>query len=252
MTALIEFHWLFLLLAAPFFGSFLGLLVVRLPAGEPVIAGRSRCPSCGHTLAARDLVPVLGWLIRRGRCRHCEAEISWLYPIVELAALAIAAWALAVLPGWLAWAGAGFGWVLLTLAIIDARHFLLPDALTLPLAPAGLAVAWFANPDAIADHAIGGLIGAAALGLIALLYRRLRARDGLGWGDVKLFGALGCWTAWQGLPTILLYAALAGLLWALTLRLTGRHLTATTHLPFGPFLCWAGWLVWLYGPVMWG
>ena len=122
----------------------------------------------------------------------------------------------------------------------------------MPLAPAGLAVGWFTNPDAIADHALGGLIGAATLGLIAVLYRRLRGRDGLGWGDVKLFGALGCWTAWQGLPTILLSAALAGLLWAVALRLTGRHLTATTRLPFGPFLCWAGWLVWLYGPVMWG
>ena len=252
MTVLTEIHWLLLLLAAPFVGSFLGLLIVRLPAGEPVMAGRSRCPACGRTLAVRDLVPILNWLSHRGRCRQCGAAISQLYPAVELAALAIAVWSLAVLPGWLAWAGAAFGWMLLTLAVIDARHFLLPDALTLPLAPAGLAVAWFVYPGALADHAIGGLAATAGLALIAWLYRRLRNRDGLGWGDVKLFGALGCWTAWQGLPTILLYAALAGLLWVVALRLTGRHLTATTHLPFGPFLCWAGWLVWLYGPVMLG
>ena len=252
MTVLAQMHGLVLLLAAPFVGSFLSLLVVRLPAGEPVVTGRSRCPDCGHVLSVRDLVPMVSWLARRGRCRYCGADISRLYPAVELAALVIAGWALAVLPGWLAWAGAGFGWTLLTLAMIDARHFRLPDPLTLPLAPAGLAVAWLGDPSAIAGHVGGGLAGAGILALIAWVYRRLRGRDGLGWGDVKLFGALGCWTAWQGLPTILLYAALAGLLWALALRLTGRHLTAATHLPFGPFLCWAGWLVWLYGPVTWG
>ena len=252
MTTLQQFHGLLLVLAAPMVGSFLGLLIVRLPAGEPVVAGRSRCPACGETLSARDLVPLLSWLAHHGRCRHCGGEISRLYPAVELAALAIALWALSVLPGWLAWAGAGFGWALMTLAVIDARHFLLPDALTLPLAPAGLAIAWFANPDALFDHAIGGLAGAGTLALIALIYRRLRNREGLGRGDVKLLGALGCWTAWQGLPTILLYAALAGLLWALAARMAGRRLDATTRLPFGPFLCLAGWLVWLYGPVMWG
>ena len=227
MTALTEFHWLPLLLVAPFVGSFLGLLIVRLPAGEPVVAGRSRCRACGGTLAVRDLVPILNWLSHRGRCRQCGAPISQLYPAVELASLTIAVWSLAVLPGWLAWAGAAFGWTLLTLAVIDARHFLLPDVLTLPLAPAGLAVAWFVYPESLVDHAIGGFAAAAGLALIAWLYRHLRNRDGLGWGDVKLLGALGCWTAWQGLPTILLYAALAGLLWVLALRLTGRQARPT-------------------------
>ncbi len=250
MTVLSEFHWLVLLLAAPVFGSFLGLLVVRLPAGEPVVAGRSRCPSCGGTLAARDLVPVLSWFANRGRCRRCGEPVSRLYPGIEIAALVVAAWSLAVLPGWLAWAGAGFGWALLTLAVIDARDFLLPDVLTLPLAPAGLAVAWLAHPATLSDHAIGGLAGAGLFALIALSYRRVRDREGLGWGDVKLFGALGCWTGWQGLSTILLFAALTGLIWVLARHLTGRRMTATTRLPFGPFLCWAGWLVWLYGPVV--
>ena len=252
MTAFTEFHWLILLLAAPVFGSFLSLLIIRLPAGEQVLVGRSRCPNCGQALGVRDLVPILSWLAHRGRCRHCGETVSRLYPGIELAALAIAAWSLAVLPGWFAWAGAGFGWVLLTLAVIDARDTLLPDALTLPLVPAGLAIAWFPNPPAILDHLIGGLVGAGAFALIAWLYRRIRKRDGLGWGDVKLLGALGCWTGWQGLPTILLFAALTGLIWVVALRFTGRHLTATTRLPFGPFLCWAGWLVWLYGPVMLG
>lgn len=252
MTVLTEFHWLILLLAAPMIGSFLGLLAIRLPGGEPVLAGRSRCRSCGRTLGARDLVPVLSWLLGRGRCRHCGAALSSLYPGIELAALAIAAWSISMLPGWLAWAGAGFGWALLVLAVIDARDFLLPDVLTLPLAAAGLAVAWLVHPPALADHLIGGLAGAGSFALIAWLYRRIRRRDGLGWGDVKLFGALGCWTGWQGVPTILLFAALTGLIWVVALRLTGRKLTAGTHLPFGPFLCWAGWLVWLYGPLTFG
>ena len=85
---------------------------------------------------------------------------------------------------------------------------------------------------------------------IGEVYRRIRGRIGLGMGDVKLFAALGCWTGWQGLPGIILHAALASLIWALLLRLAGRRITATTRLPFGPFLCLAGWLVWLYGPLL--
>lgn len=248
MTALGEAHW-GLVVAAPFVGSFLGLLIVRLPARDPVVLGRSHCPKCQTPLGPRDLVPILSWAIHRGRCRHCGDAISPLYPAVELAATLVALWAVLVLPGWLAWAGAGFGWTLLALAAIDARHFLLPDVLTLPLAAAGLVVAGAVDPGALADHLIGGGAGALALALLAGAYWLLRRREGLGQGDIKLFGAIGCWTAWPGLPSVLFYAALAALAWVLARRAGGARLTATTRLPFGPFLCLGGWLVWLYGPL---
>ena len=95
-----------------------GGVVARLPEGRSVLRGRSACPHCGTVLGFLDLVPILGWTLARGRCRHCGAAVSWWYPAIEVAALAIAAWSLAVLPGWLAWAGCLLGWSLIALAAI--------------------------------------------------------------------------------------------------------------------------------------
>ncbi len=180
MTEILRYHWLFLLLAAPCVGSFLGVVAVRLPERRSVLRGRSACPHCGAVLGFLDLAPILGWCLARGRCRHCGAAISWSYPAIELAALAVAAWCLAVVPGWLAWAGSLLGWTLIALALIDARHLLLPDALTLPLAPAGLAIAWLVDPAKLPDHALGAVSGFLALAAVGLAYRRLRGRQGLG------------------------------------------------------------------------
>ncbi len=252
MTELLDYHGLFLLLAAPCVGSFLGLVVVRLPAGRPVWRGRSACPHCAATLGFLDLVPILGWRLARGRCRYCGAPISWSYPAIEVAALMVAVWSLAVLPGWLAWASCGLGWSLIALALIDARHLLLPDALTLPLVAAGLAVAWAVDPAKLPGHALGAAAGFLALAAVGLAYRRLRGREGLGLGDAKLFAAAGAWVSWQGLPSVLLLAAAGALAWHLmAARLTARQLEGR-ELPFGPYLAAALWLVWLYGPVVVG
>jgi leader peptidase (prepilin peptidase)/N-methyltransferase len=239
-----------LLLAAPFVGSFLGVLVKRLPASRPVALGRSVCDHCRQTLGWRDLIPLISWALTHGRCRHCRQLIGPFYPAVELLALAIALWALLVLPGWIAWAGAALGWALLTLAWIDQDHFLLPDVITLPLAVAGLAVAWLIDPAVILDHLIGAAAGFVLFTAIAWFYRALRHRDGLGGGDAKLLGALGAWVGWQGLPTIVLYAAVSGLALALILAARGRRVELGHRLPFGPHLCLGGWLVWLYGPLV--
>ncbi len=252
MTEILRFHWLFLVLAAPCVGSFLGVVAVRLPTGAPILRGRSACPHCGQVLGPRDLVPLLGWLVNRGRCRHCGQALSWAYLAIELAALGVALWSLAVLPGWLAWAGCALGWTLLTLAVIDARHLLLPDALTLPLVPAGLLVAWAVEPAKLADHAIGALVGFAVVAVIGLVYRRLRGREGIGLGDAKLFAAAGAWVSWAALPGLLLLAAGAGLAGHLAAaRLTGKGLK-DRELPFGPYVAGAFWLVWLYGPLSLG
>jgi leader peptidase (prepilin peptidase)/N-methyltransferase len=154
-----------------------------------------------------------------------------------------------VTSGWLISASALYGWTLLALAWIDQRHQLLPDALTLPLLPAGLAVAWTAVGNAWPDHLIGAVSGFAAFYAIGVAYRHLRKRPGLGLGDAKLLAGIGAWVAWQGLASVVLLAALSGLLLVLARRFSGRPLELAERLPFGPHLALGGWLVWLHGPV---
>ncbi len=247
---------LFLLLAAPCVGSFLGVLVVRLPAGQPLVLARSACPHCGVTLKARDLVPLVSWLANHGRCRACSARLGIFYPLVELLALALALWAYMVVPGWPLWVTCLLGWTLLALALIDARHLELPDLLTLPLIPAGLLMAWLLAPEAVLAHVIGAAAGFLFLAGLALAYRRLRGREGLGLGDAKLLAAAGAWLGWQGLPSVILIAAASGLAGALVQARLGRGesggLDAGRPLPFGPYLAAGFWLVWLYGPLMLG
>jgi leader peptidase (prepilin peptidase)/N-methyltransferase len=241
MAELLTYHWLFLLLAAPCVGSFLGVVTVRLPQGRSSLRGCSACPHCGALLGVLDLVPILGWGLARGRCRHCGEGVSWSYPAIEVAALAVAAWSLAVLPGWLAWAGCALGWSLIALAVIDSRHLLLPDVLTLPLVPAGLAVAWALDPAKLPGHALGAAAGFLALAAVGLAYRRLRGREGLGLGDAKLFAV-----------STLLLAAAGALAWHLAAARLGGRRPSGRELPFGPYLAAALWLVWLYGPVVVG
>ena len=116
------YHWVFLLLAAPCVGSFLGVVVMRLPEGLPLARARSACRTCGTVLGWRDLIPILSWVFQGAKCRTCGARLSWRYPAIELAALGIAVWGLAVTPGWLAWVTAALGWSLLTLTLVDLDH----------------------------------------------------------------------------------------------------------------------------------
>jgi leader peptidase (prepilin peptidase) / N-methyltransferase len=236
------------LVAGPFVGSFLGVVVERLPAGRPLASGRSRCDACGATLGAKDLVPIASWLWQRGRCAHCRAELSAFYPIIELAALAVAASAALLVSGWLLLVSCLLGWTLLTLAAIDQRHFLLPDILTLPLIPAGLLVAFALDPALVTSHLVGALAGFAAFAAIAFVYKRLRRREGLGLGDAKLLAAAGAWLGWQALPGVVVIAAVCALAVALARAVMGDRLSATTKIAFGSYLALAFWLIWLLGP----
>ena len=250
MTLPIRPETLFLLLAAPCVGSFLGLLVERLPAGRPLLWDRSACPHCGRRLGVRDLVPIFGWLINHGRCRSCGRSLGIFYPAIELLALLTALWSVAVVPGWLAWISCALGWVLLTLAFIDWRHLILPNGLTLPLVPAGLGVAWWwLEPGRWWEHAAGAAAGFVFVAGVGAIYRRLRGRHGIGMGDAKLLAAAGAWVSWQGLPSVVLWAAAAGLLGALVQARLGGGLEPDRELPFGPYLAGGLWLVWLYGPL---
>jgi leader peptidase (prepilin peptidase)/N-methyltransferase len=248
---------LFLLAASPLVGSFLATVAYRLPRGRSAAAGRSACPSCGHALGAAELVPVVGYLVRRGRCAHCGSPIPRDYPLIELAALGAALWAVTAVPGWTAWAVAMLGWGLLALAAIDLKHFLLPDALTLPLLGLGLAFAalgavapglgWSTTP---LDAAAGAVAGFAAFALIGWLYGAVRKRTGIGGGDAKLLAAAGAWAGWQALPSVVLIAALSGLAVSLVLAAVRRRRPGLhDRLAFGPYLALGTWLVVLYGPL---
>lgn len=227
------------------FGSFIATLAIRWPAGRSVARGRSACDGCAAPIAAIDLVPLLSFLARRGRARCCGAPIDPLHPLAEAAGAAIGALAFLVAPPADAMAGAIFGWFLLALALLDARHFWLPDRLTLPLALLGLAGGALGLAPALPDRLLGGLLGFAAFAAIRHGYRLLRGREGMGGGDAKLFGAIGLWLGWRALPLVLLLACALALLTLLLGHLRGRRHSMTSRLPLGIFLALAGFLCWL-------
>lgn len=191
-------------------------------------------------MSARDLVPLGSWLASRGRCRHCHAALPAFYPLVELAAGAIGALALAFVPAPSGLLTALLGWWLLALALIDLRAWRLPDVLTLPLVAAGIAAAvagWLPDADPVRALA-GAAVGYLVLAGIGWAYRRLRGRDGLGLGDAKLLAAAGAWLGIEALPALVLIAAVLGL--ALALSRAGP-VRAETAVPFGPPLALAFW-----------
>ena len=236
------------LLFAPAIGSFLGVVIDRLPVGLSAVAGRSHCEGCKRALAPLDLIPVLSFLALRGRCRGCRGPIPIHLPLIEGAALAIALWGWLTVPsGVLLWTCL-LGWGLLALAVIDARHMILPDALTLPLIALGLGASLWLPGLSSGMHLAGAALGAAALWALRAVYSRLRHTEGLGLGDVKLFAAAGAWVGPGALASVLLIAGVSGLIYAAR---RGRQRGPDAPVAFGPFLCAGTWLTWLYGPLVW-
>lgn len=232
-------------------GSFMNVVIVRLPqavlaASRPTLfSGRSRCPACQHQLAPRDLIPLLSWLLLRGRCRHCATVIPMHYPLTELACMLLFIFLLRISDSLLFLVGYGcLSWFLLALAVIDYRTFLLPDVLTLPLLWLGLIFRLVMSRSA-GDGILGAVSGYVLLWGLVQGYRLYCGKTGLGYGDLKLLAALGAWSGWQLLPSICLAASLAGLIWALLRRLIDK--AKNNHpLPFGPCLCASGWVVILF------
>ena len=233
------------LVLAPIVGSFLATLVVRAPAMGGVLSGRSRCDGCGTPLGPLELVPLASWLALRGGCRHCGARIDPIHPAIEAGCLMLAASAGMVFTGWMLGLACALGWLLLTLSAIDLRTGLLPDPLVLAVGLIGLCGGIVLAPQTVVDRLIGGVLGAGILAGVAFAFARLRGREGLGLGDVKLIGALGLWVGWQGLPWVILVSSLGGLAYAGLRLILRRPVARDEELPFGPFLALAGWLVWL-------
>lgn len=231
-------------------GSFVAAVSVRLPLGQGIVAGRSRCMGCERPLRAWELVPVLSWLTLRGRCARCEARISPRYPLIELGGAGIGVWAALSGSSWLMVAATALlGWQLLLIAVVDGENFWLPDVLTWPLAATGLGAAALSQGGWPTASLIGMAVGFGGLWLIGRLYRLVRKRDGLGGGDPFLFAGAGAWVGWIGLPSVLLWASAAGLSLVFGLLVIRRSVSGTDRLPFGVFLAVGIWLTWLYGPL---
>ena len=232
------------------FGSFLNVVVYRLPRRMSLLRPRSHCPACGAPVRWFDNVPLVSYVLLLGRCRACRSRISARYPAVELAAGALAA-AVAVRFG-LTVAGAEamlLVMLLLPLAFIDLEHHLLPDVLTLPGVALGLAASAAGGLVPFADALVGAVVGAALPYAVIVVYRRLRGVEGMGLGDVKLRAMIGAFLGWRGMLLTLGLGATAGAAVGLTLIASGRG-RRDTELPFGTFLAGAAAAVLLAGDVL--
>ncbi len=242
----LDFFTVFLLLVSPATGSFLGVLIDRLPRGEDVVRARSACRACGRALRPRDLLPVLSFVMARGRCRGCGAAIPAWHLYLEIAAPGLAV--LALLAGGGAahvWLTALVLWLLLALAVSDLIWMRLPDVLTLALALAALVRAGLAGHAAMAG--LGAVLGAGSFWVIRRGYARLRGREGLGLGDVKLMAGIGAFCGPGLLPHVVLAGALLGVLAVLVAAVrSGQGPAGDARQPFGAALAAAAALVWLW------
>lgn len=255
-------------LAGLFVGNWLTVLTHRLPrmmerewqaqcmdaAGKPRPPGHyglwspaSHCPACEAPLDRMARIPLLGWLLLRGRCAACHAPIGWRYPVIELLTCALfAGCALRFGATPIALAAMGLSAMLVALAWIDFETTLLPDVLTQPLVWAGLLVNLFDAFSSVQMAVVGAVAGYLFLWVIFHVFRLLTGREGMGQGDFKLLAALGAWFGIEALPMLLLSASLVGVLIGGALTLTGRARRGQP-LPFGPYLALAGLVMLLLG-----
>lgn len=210
---------------------------------------RSSCQTCGHMIRWYENVPVLSYLLLRGRCSACSAPISMRYPLVELATGALFFWCVwrwGLTPAGLAWCG--FSAALVSLAFIDWDTTLLPDDITLPLLWAGLlvpALRWVPLP--LEDAVFGAIAGYLSLWLVYWGFKLATGKEGMGYGDFKLFAALGAWFGWQALIPIILMSSIIGAAVGIGMKIFGG-LREGGYIPFGPFLVGAGISAMVFGP----
>ena len=253
-------------------GSFLNVVIYRLPrmmeaqwkaecaelSGQSTDADvpkfnlmvpRSRCQQCGHQIRWFENIPVLSYVFLRGKCANCSAGISLRYPLVELASgvlFAYCAWTWGISMTALVWSG--FGACVLTLGLIDWDTTLLPDDLTLPLLWAGLIAStlqWTSVPLPAALW--GAVAGYLSLWLIYWAFKLLTGKEGMGYGDFKLFAALGAWFGWQALVPMILMASVIGAMVGIGMKFS-TGLREGGYVPFGPFLAGAGLTAMVFGP----
>lgn len=249
------------LLVGALIGSFLNVVIARLPAqvehearqtdtapgcDDPAPPGiawpGSHCPHCQHAIRSRDNIPILSWLILRGRCRDCGHPISARYPFTEVLTALVTAWIVwrfGVEP--LTGAMLVLSWLMIAMAVIDFETHLLPDVLTLGGLWLGLLVSVGTDVITPTLAILGAALGYSSLWMINMAYRWLRGIDGLGYGDFKLFALIGAWGGPEALVTTLLLAPIAALV-VLLIQAPFKGIDGQREIPFGPYLAIAGWL----------
>ena len=232
-------------------GSFLNVVIYRLPRDISIWhRPPSSCPKCGTPIRWYDNLPVVSWLVLRGRCRSCRSSISIRYPLVELASgaltlLAFMRWGLSI-------TGVEvviFTWVSLALGLIDLDFQILPNRLTYSSILLGFGFSWFGGYTWWLDSLVGALVGALLPTLVIVIYRLWRGIEGMGWGDVKYLAAIGSVVGLRGCVGVLVVGATLGALVGLGLIASGKG-SGKTALPFGTFLALAV-ILWLYAPASW-
>jgi len=217
-------------------GSFLNVVAHRLPAGESLASPGSRCPNCGHAVRPYDNIPVLSWLLLRGRCRDCGAPIHWRYPAVELATAGLYAGVVAARDDG---GGIALGLILVTalvpIVLIDLEHRLIPNLITGPAAVAALVAGLALDLDGVPEQLISGAAAFAFFFLAAWAYRR-----GMGMGDVKLAGVMGLCLGRAVAPAILIALVAGVLVGGVIIARVGARAGRKTAVPFGPFLALGG------------
>lgn len=239
-----NFHlYLLLFVLGLFFGSFLNVIIYRLPRDESIVSPRSHCTECGHKLTLRELIPLLSYIFLRGRCSQCKSSISLQYPLIELMTgllfLVNGFWAANI---WVLISGFIFILLLLPLAVIDIKHKILPDKLTLTGMACGFILSFISPHISPLEAMAGVLAGGGALLLVALV-----SRGGMGGGDIKLMLLIGAFLGPIFALITIFLAAFLGLLAALPAIIT-RNLGLKSRLPFGPFLALAAYILWYFGP----
>jgi leader peptidase (prepilin peptidase)/N-methyltransferase len=253
-------------------GSFLNVVIYRLPqqlyrrwqeeaqaladanlsppdetAEDTLLWPASRCPKCLTPIKPWHNIPLLGYLLLRGRCNHCGEKISLQYPLVELISGVLVVVAFAILGFTIGGIYAAiFTFVLITLAAIDANEKLLPDQLTLPLLWLGLLINIDGTFVPLSEAVIGAVSGYLFLWTIYWLFKLATGKEGMGYGDFKLLAALGAWLGWQMLPLIVLLSSALGAIVGLCMILF-RNRGRNSQIPFGPFLASAGWIAMIWG-----
>ena len=226
---------------------------VPVPSGKEAQAAynllvpRSACPSCGHQITALENIPVVSWIALRGKCSACGAKITARYPVVEILAGAIGAYAAWRYGMSLAALGVmGFGWSLLALTVIDLDTQLLPDDVTLPLLWAGLLLNLGGTFSPLGSAVIGAVAGYLALWGVYWAFKLATGKEGMGFGDFKLLAAIGAWLGWQKLPMVILLSSVVGAVVGIGLMVFARH-GRDKPIPFGPYLAAAGLIAMLWG-----
>lgn len=228
-------------------GSFLNVLIHRLPRGESVVSPPSHCPRCGAPVRPLQNVPVVSWLVLRGKCATCRAPIAIRYPAIELTngvLWVLVAWRA---PDWGALLSGGFlASACLALLAIDAEFQILPDKITLTGIAVGILLSFVSPSRSPVAALVGAAVGAGGLFLVAFLYERIAGHEGMGLGDVKMLGMVGAFLGPWGVLVTVLAASLSGSVVGIILILSGAG-TRKLRLPFGVFLAAGAVLAWFFG-----